>query len=60
MLLVRVLKKYHRLDALTDELNCFWESDISILPKLNNGHTQAPAYMIGEKAALLVLEDNKP
>ncbi|KAF8313587.1 alcohol oxidase [Clavulina sp. PMI_390] len=35
-------------------------ADISILPKLNNGHTQAPAYMVGEKAAILILEDNKP
>lgn len=33
-------------------------ADISILPKLNNGHTQAPAYMVGEKAAILILEDN--
>jgi ascorbate-specific PTS system EIIC-type component UlaA len=28
------------------------------MPRLNNGHTQAPAYMIGEKVAQLVLEDN--
>lgn len=37
----------------------FVHADISILPKLNNGHTQAPAYMVGEKAAILILEDNK-
>ncbi|KAF8317355.1 hypothetical protein DL93DRAFT_2076961 [Clavulina sp. PMI_390] len=34
-------------------------ADVSILPKLNNGHTQAPAYMVGEKVAIMLLEDNR-
>jgi choline dehydrogenase-like flavoprotein len=28
--------------------------DCSIMPKMNNGHTQMPAYGIGEKAADLI------
>ncbi|CAF2123070.1 unnamed protein product [Rotaria magnacalcarata] len=32
-------------------------ADVSIMPLLNNGHTQAPAYAIGEKVAHMVLED---
>ena len=32
-------------------------ADVSILPILNSGHTQAPAYAIGEKAAHMVLQD---
>jgi choline dehydrogenase-like flavoprotein len=28
--------------------------DCSIMPKVNNGHTQMPAYGIGEKAADLI------
>lgn len=32
-------------------------ADVSILPVLNNGHTQAPAYAIGEKVADMVLQD---
>ncbi|CAF1025670.1 unnamed protein product [Adineta steineri] len=32
-------------------------ADISILPLLNSGHTQAPAYAIGEKVAHMVLQD---
>ncbi|CAF1473052.1 unnamed protein product [Rotaria sp. Silwood1] len=32
-------------------------ADVSILPLINNGHTQAPAYAIGEKLAHMVLQD---
>jgi choline dehydrogenase-like flavoprotein len=32
-------------------------ADVSILPRVNTGHTQAPAYMIGEKAAFMVAQD---
>lgn len=32
-------------------------ADCSIMPKLNNGHTQAVAYAIGEKCADLIKED---
>ncbi|CAF3785050.1 unnamed protein product [Rotaria sp. Silwood1] len=32
-------------------------ADVSILPLINNGHTQAPAYAIGEKVAHMILED---
>ncbi len=32
-------------------------ADVSILPLVNTGHTQAPAYMIGEKLAYMVAQD---
>ena len=32
-------------------------ADTSILPILNSGHTQAPAYAIGEKVAHMILQD---
>jgi choline dehydrogenase len=32
-------------------------ADASILPLVNTGHTQAPAYMIGEKLAYMVAQD---
>lgn len=32
-------------------------ADCSIMPKLNNGHTQAVAYAIGEKCADMIKED---
>lgn len=33
--------------------------DVSIMPVVNNGHTQMPAYAIGEKAAVMMREDAK-
>jgi choline dehydrogenase-like flavoprotein len=32
-------------------------ADVSILPILNNGHTQSPAYAIGEKVADMIFQD---
>lgn len=32
-------------------------ADCSIMPTLNNGHTQMPAYGIGERAADFIEED---
>ena len=32
-------------------------ADVSIMPLLNSGHTQMPAYSIGEKAADLIKAD---
>ena len=34
-------------------------ADTSVMPTLNQGHTQMAAYGIGEKAADLIKEDNK-
>jgi len=33
--------------------------DVSAMPRLNQGHTQMPAYGIGEKAADLIRADAK-
>ncbi|KIV83763.1 hypothetical protein PV11_05758 [Exophiala sideris] len=33
--------------------------DVSVMPELNNGHTQSPAYGIGERAAEIIKEDVK-
>jgi len=33
--------------------------DVSVMPELNNGHTQSPAYGIGERAAEIIKEDAK-
>lgn len=33
-------------------------ADCSVMPKLNQGHTQMPAYGIGEKAAELLMQDH--
>jgi choline dehydrogenase len=30
-------------------------ADVSVMPRINRGHTQAPAYLIGEKAAELLV-----
>ncbi|KAI9660406.1 MAG: hypothetical protein M1821_009756 [Bathelium mastoideum] len=35
-------------------------ADVSVMPTLNMGHTQMPAYAIGEKAADMIKESNKP
>ena len=32
-------------------------ADVSILPIINSGHTQAPAFAIGEKVAHMILQD---
>ncbi|CAF4988888.1 unnamed protein product, partial [Rotaria sp. Silwood1] len=45
----------HRLRVRNVE--CLRVADVSIMPLLNNGHTQAPAYAIGEKVAHMVLQD---
>jgi len=33
-------------------------ADVSVMPTINNGHTQMPAYGIGEKCAWMIKEDN--
>ena len=33
-------------------------ADVSVMPSLNMGHTQMPAYAIGEKAADMIKETN--
>lgn len=37
-------------------VKCLRVADCSIMPTLNGGHTQMPAYGIGEKAADLIKE----
>ena len=34
--------------------------DVSVMPRINRGHTQAPAYLIAEKAADLILGHDGP
>ena len=33
-------------------------ADCSVMPALHGGHTQMPAYGIGEKAAEMIIQDN--
>ena len=32
-------------------------ADVSVMPLLNQGHTQLPAYAIGEKCATMIKQD---
>ena len=42
------------LDLKVHGLQGLRVADASVMPRINRGHTQAPAYMIGEKAADLI------
>lgn len=42
------------LDLKVHGLQGLRVADASVMPRINRGHTQAPAYMIGEKAAELI------
>jgi choline dehydrogenase-like flavoprotein len=39
-------------------IRCLRVADTSVMPLLNQGHTQMPAYAIGEKAADLIKGTN--
>jgi choline dehydrogenase len=43
------------LDLKVHGLQGLRVADASVMPRINRGHTQAPAYMIGEKASDLIL-----
>lgn len=34
-------------------------ADVSIMPRLNNGHSQLPAYAIGQKAADIIYQEHR-